>query len=209
MNPTGSYERFEQDILNRFEEHDEESRITFGILIADPRQTEAREYILNYLNTFHIMSGKNFNFFIPGFLEEPYLGGDKIRIENKTYFFNERIFDGFCYKLYKKFNIVYTFNPMLVLMSMYKGRSETAEYIIIELDDYDTHGVRRSGNLFLEIFSAAEKDCSLDGLRESFLKTYVQGNALETIISAIGQDWLTEITKTSKELRRFRIKSRE
>lgn len=209
MFSTGNYERMYYDILKRYDGYDSKTRITFGILIADPRQTESKEYILNYLSLFNKRSGKFFDFFIPGYFEEPYFGGIEIKVDNKSFYFNESYFLNFCENLKKDFDIEYTFNPMLILTSMYKEYPETAEYIIIELDDYGPHGVKRSGNLFLDIFEAAKGNCSLEGLRDSFIKTYVHGNALQTIISAIGQDWLTEITKTSKELKRFKIKNRE
>ena len=48
MFPIGSYERLYYDILKRYKEYTNTEYVTFGILIADPRQTEAREYILNY-----------------------------------------------------------------------------------------------------------------------------------------------------------------
>ena len=41
--------------------------VVIGILIADWRQTEAREYILNYMNMFDEESGKFIDFFIPGY----------------------------------------------------------------------------------------------------------------------------------------------
>ena len=47
MNPSGDYKRFEIEIVNRYEDYD--IPITFGILIADYRQRNCSDYIINYL----------------------------------------------------------------------------------------------------------------------------------------------------------------
>ena len=49
------------------EKYDEEIPITMGILVADYRQSDAREYILNYLNRFDEKSGKYIDFYLPGY----------------------------------------------------------------------------------------------------------------------------------------------
>ena len=52
MFPTSSYKRLYNDIIDRYDTYSDDEYVTFGILIADARQGEAREYILNYLNVF-------------------------------------------------------------------------------------------------------------------------------------------------------------
>ena len=208
MFPIGSYERLYYDILKRYKEYTNTEYVTFGILIADPRQTEAREYILNYLDIFNRESGKFFDFFIPGYFQEFYESDYNIQVGNITYGFNVKLFNEFCNNLKNDFDIQYTFNPMLILMSMPKGDKNRAQFVIIELDDYNDYGIRRSGELFLKIFSIAKADNRLCEINNELRNTYIKGNAIESIINAIGSDWLSEITKKTKEINRYKIKRR-
>ena len=224
MVPTGDFKRFNSDILIYYPDYDE---ITFGILVADPRQNETREYIYNYLNSFHNKSGKLFNFFIPGY--EGTINNDgshpvsisheiefvtpinedsyKIMSGNICFQFNARLFDEFCDKLDEYFGIQYTFNPMLILMSMKPGHVHTAKYIVIELDDNERHSARRSGMFFKDLFKAIRTDPSLEHIQRHMEITYAKGNLLDSIINAIGISWLTEITTIYKESKRYRINS--
>ena len=63
MYPTGSFERFQSDILEVYGDYGDKEYVTFGILIADPRQTDAEEYIFNYIDIFNDESGKYIDFF--------------------------------------------------------------------------------------------------------------------------------------------------
>lgn len=206
MFPTSSYERLYCDIIHRYDDFDNDEYVTFGILIADARQGEAKDYILNYLDVFNRCSGKYFDFFIPGYNKDRWNGGREISLGNKKYYFCEDLFDEFCECLFSDFGIRYLFNPMLVLMSMKRGRKDTAKYIVIELDDYGNYGVRRSGQLFLEIFEVAKQSIDLKDIRDSLTKTYIKGNALDFIINSIGRPWLCETKRISNELARYKIR---
>ena len=91
---------------------------------------------------------------------------------------------------------------------MPKGDKNKAQFVIIELDDYNDYGIRRSGELFLKIFSIAKADNRLCEINNELRNTYIKGNAIESIINAIGSDWLSEITKKTKEINRYKIKRR-
>lgn len=217
MNPTGDFSRFQNDILTRYLDYDE---ITFGILIVDPRQSESREYILNYLDVFHNESGKSFDFFIPGYtfhyIEEFYKSPNFkcentnefiIDIGNIEFLFDKNTFNKFCNELNKNFKIRYTFNPMLILMSMKPGYIGTAKYIIIELDKNDYHTARRSGEFFMDLFNSIRTDNSLEHIQYHMEKTYIKGNLLDSIINSIGINWLTEIHNTNESMKKYRIKN--
>ena len=130
MFPIGSYDRLFYDVIdNRYSDYDV---VTFGILIADPRQTEAREYILNYLQVFHNASGELFDFYLPGYSSVQYgdLESFGITIDRTEYYFGKRLFLEFLQELNRNFGIQYTFNPMLILMSMKPGHLNTVEFIV-------------------------------------------------------------------------------
>lgn len=209
MLPVGSYNRFSSDLLSRYGDIGETERVTFGILLADPRQTEAREHICNYLDVFNDESGNYFDFFIPGYFEEPWEcdaeGG--FCIGNHVYYFNHKDFNYFWRNLEIDFGIEYTFNPMLILMSMEIARRQTAEYIVIELDRIPPYGVSRSGMLFRRIFQTAKASPLLSDIQTTIRSTYVKGNWLDTIVDALGPDWLVEVKRCHNELKRFRIKT--
>lgn len=59
-----TFEKLSRRIL---EKYDEDIPITMGILVADYRQSDAREYILNYLNRFDERSGRYIDFYLPGY----------------------------------------------------------------------------------------------------------------------------------------------
>ena len=54
------FEELSKVILKKYE--GEGNCITMGILVADYRQSEAREYMLNYLRRFDMLSGKYIDF---------------------------------------------------------------------------------------------------------------------------------------------------
>ena len=206
MWPIGDFGLLRESIMDRY--HDYE-HITFGILLADPRQADSREYILNYLDVFHTESGRCFDFFLPGYDE--YFHGlsfdvkCNIRIGDKKYHFDERMFNEFCFQLDKELGIQYTFNPMLILMSIKPGYMQTAEYIVIELDDNEYHNARRSGILFRQLFKIVKNNPELQHIRTAFGMSELKGNVLSILIDEIAPNWLSQIVTKGKELRRYKI----
>ena len=207
MYPTGSFERFRCDIL---EKYDEFEFITFGILIADSRQSCTKEYILNYVDMFNDQSGRYFDFFIPGYSEFPSNDDakDYITIGEKKYYFSYQQFKEFVYGLEDSFSLKfrYTFNPMLILMSMKPGHFDSAEFIILELDELNEFGIRRSGELFRTIFDKARYTNELREIRSGFKKTYIKNNCLDSIINAISPSWMLELKKAYGKAKCYRIK---
>ena len=208
MYPTGSFERFQSDILEVYGGYGDKEYVTFGILIADLRQTDAEEYIYNYIDIFNDESGKYIDFFIPGYTKEEWYRDAKkyFSIRKQDYFFSYELFRDFILNLKNSFGIKYTYNPMLIIMSMIPGKRRTAKYIVIELDDFDTHGVRRSGSFFEEIFLFAKNKTQIEDFELGFQKTYIKGNLIDSLLNAIGNHWLIEINETHKGIKRFKIK---
>lgn len=122
-----------EDMIKRIFSKYDDIPITIGILIADYRQTEAREYILNYLNIFDKKSGKYIDFYLPGYNQikkydnnkskhiymeiKNYNEANKIIAVNRTrkeYFFDDIVFENFLYEFETKTSVKYVYNPMLV-----------------------------------------------------------------------------------------------
>ncbi len=68
MIPLGDFDSFLREINGHYndENYCGDDEICFGILLVDYGQEECREWILNYLNEFHFISRKYFNFLFPG-----------------------------------------------------------------------------------------------------------------------------------------------
>ena len=81
MLPVFQYE----DFVRKVKRKKKEIGVTvFGILICDYRQQSCREYILNYLNRFHKLAGKNIDFYLPGYVEEYPSYAEQNTIESPT-----------------------------------------------------------------------------------------------------------------------------
>lgn len=216
MNPVGDFRTFYDEFLRKYDDYADNEIISFGILLADYRQTDTREYILNYLEDFDYSSGKLIDFFIPGYIEAWNVGrctrdtmsrnDGCIQVRGTDYVFVGEIFTSFIQNLEIQFGIRYTFNPMLILMSMERCYIQTARYIVFELDTIPG-GVRRSGELFSQIFDVAREDTSLEAYRNRCCHIYIKDNIVEKISTAIGLPWLEEITRVGTEYRRYRIRS--
>lgn len=208
MYPTGSFKRFRADLLETYKDYGKDEYVTFGILIADYRQTDAREYIYNYIDLFDKESGRYFDFFIPGYGELNYVGDARkcFTIREKDYYFSERLFKDFCAQLSIYFDIKYSFNPMLILMAMIPNKIHTAKCIAIYLDDDKNYGVKRSGVLFRKIFSFAVHDPTIEGFESFFRKTYIMGDCIDSILNLFGKGSLVELKNYSRKYRCYKIK---
>jgi len=208
MYPTGNYERFKNDVLERYEAID--IPITFGVLIADYRQDRAKQYILKYLKVFDAESNEYIDFFIPGY-QPDYSGKNNecLRVKDRRgyrYFFDEDIFEGFITEFQKTFHYAYEFNPVLVLVELNGKQFANARKIVIELDSPDSD-IRRAGSLFLEIFNIAKRHVNIEDFSKFLVGTYLKGAYADAIIQAIGNDLLSEINNQQKNIRRFTIKT--
>ena len=191
---------------------DDYEKVTFGILIADPRQSEAKEYILNYLNIFHMRSCGYFRFFLPGYDKNASLNDYetiRIRIGFLDYYFDEALFNDCIEGFRKTFGIEYTYNPMLILMSMKPGYLHTTEYIVIELDDNERNNCRRSGILFSKIIDIAKNNPDIDHIGLRIGMGVIAKDVLLLLIDEIAPTWLSEVVKKGRELKRYRIKRLE
>lgn len=207
MFPTGSFKRFEHDILGRYNDYGKDDYVTFGILIADPRQTDSREYIYNYLDHFNEESENCFDFFIPGYTEHNWSNDAKkviVNVNSKDYYFSYKLFMEFLNMLKMHFGIKYTYNPMLILMSMKLEQIRTAKYIVIELDN-NSHDIRRSGMIFSKIFEFARETPGIKDLQRRFVTTYIRGNWLNDILHILNQDKLLKVINIRKNINIYRI----
>ena len=208
MYPTGSFDRFENDIIRRYNDYGESDYVTFGILIADPRQTDAKEYIYNYIDHFNEESKNYFDFFIPGYTEHKWSDDSEkviVNVKNSDYYFSYELFEEFLKKLKMHFGIEYTFNPMLILMSMIPGQIYTAKYIVIELDN-TSHDIRRSGMVFSKIFEFARTNPEINDLHRMFVTTYLKGNWLNHILKILNQNKLLEVINIKNNITKYRIR---
>lgn len=217
----GTFADFQNKVLLNYPDYYDDE-ITFGILLVDPEQSDCKEYLLNYLNSFHKKSQEAFDFYIPGFTDNPYYYGEYeeqisfmnisknipiISIDQKNYYFCRKYYEDFIDNLEEMFHIQPTFNPMLILMEMKPGHVKDTKFVVIELDNLDSHGIRRSGQFFYNLLNITKKVKTLEEIVTKEQSYYAHTKGIDSIISAIGINWLTETKKAHNEFKRFKINS--
>ncbi|MEA4921082.1 MAG: hypothetical protein VB078_09195 [Clostridiaceae bacterium] len=211
MWPIGTYGHF----LRKIKGQESRGRKVdyFGILFCDPRQSKAREYILNYLEIFHRRSSCHIDFYIPGFIPEAEFYGDKsdgdICISGRNYLFDKDSYIDFCTKFEKDFGVEFPFSATLVLLEYKSGNFSFARKMVFELEASE-EGVKSAGKLFLNIFRCAEEgkmEQTLDDLSESLSASTRGGTAIagaKVALSFLGVN-LDPLFDQYKKIQRFRV----
>lgn len=224
-----TFENLSERVL---EKYDEEVPIAMGILVADYRQSEAREYILNYLNRFDEKSGKYIDFYLPGYYmfseeskdEWEHRSHQNICISKhcsserpifisrlkENFYFDGYLFEDFLRDFENKTSISYTYSPMLILVEVNKrngyGYLEFQNKMVIDLDDGTPRGIRRSGVLFEEIFNIAKRQTGLDRFGREIRMYYLKGNAVKTIARFLDGNIIEPLAETVEGILQYRIK---
>ncbi len=223
---------FENLSERALEKYGEGFPITMGILVADYRQSDAREYILNYLNRFDEKSGKYIDFYLPGY----YMFSEESKYEWKhrshqniciskhcsskkpvfisrlkeNFYFDGYLFEDFLRDFENKTAISYTYSPMLILVEVNKsngyGRLEFQNKMVIDLNDGTPCGVRRSGVLFEAIFNIAKHETRLDRFRREIRMYYLKGNAVKTVARFLDGNIIEPLAETAEGIMQYRIK---
>jgi len=223
-----TFESLTKMVLDKYEN----SPVTMGILIADYRQSEAREYILNYLDRFDEKSGKYIDFYLPGYYMYARESKDEwkkrshqnvcisrhcsknepvyiTRLEERFYF-DDYLFEDFLREFEKRTGINYIYSPMLVLVEVNKsvgyGDIEFQDKMVIDLDDGTPRGIKRSGVLFENIFQIAKREVNLERFGGEIRMHYLKGNAVKTIVDVLEGNLIETIVDNIGEVRKYRIK---
>lgn len=231
MYPVSNFDEICGAILENYE-YDE--TVTIGILVADWRQDEAKQYIINYMDRFDKKSGKYIDFYIPGYYEKSRainaeiskkyhpnscVNLNNISVEpafyisrkNTPYFFERVLFENFIEEMESRMMVEYTYNPMLLLVEVNKkkgrGSIEFQNKLVIELDEDSNRGLRRTGNLFDKIFEVAKKEVNLDRFGAGVRMYYIKGKAVKNIVNVLNGEWLEALTDVTGDVVRCRIKS--
>lgn len=195
MWPLGTYDRFLRKIKGQ--EFSQKKVNYFGVLFCDVRQSNAREYILNYLDVFNSRSRQFIDFYIPGYIpaeEFPRKSNcNAIRIGNEKYVFDSEKYVEFCKRFECDFDVEFPFSATLVLLEYTSGSFSNARKIVFELENSE-NGIRSSGILFLNIFDCAENGRigqSLDALSKALSikeKQKLMGTVAQCILNFFGID---------------------
>jgi len=205
MWPIGQYDRLYFDIKNR---KYPSIPLTFGILVADYRQRKAREYILNYIERFDYLSGKNINFYVPGYVEVDSNNKKyKIKTRTKKYNFDAKLYLEFLDCLEKDFEISYPYNPVLILCEYSNGDLKDANRIQIELDS-DGSKIEQTGKLFEKIFYIAQDNIDLYTFSSHLQTSEIKNSLLNTIISSIDNSIVTAIYEQFSKTKKYKILSK-
>jgi len=204
MKPVSDFNELEKALL---ESEVNDDTFVVGILIADWRQQNAREYILNYMDRFDRKSGKNIDFYIPGYKyikkgNKQRNNDNVVRISRMSgeYEFDKDLFINVVEKLENYLKITYTYNPMLVLVEIKTQQRnehlECAKKLIIALDE-GPKGITRAGQLFEKIFSIAARGSNvIVGTKNSIRMTALRGIALDIFINALSGEFIDNLQYT-------------
>lgn len=202
MWPLGSYERMVHEIKRR---ENPDIPITFGILIADYRQSLNQEYILNYINRFDYKSDRYINFYLPGYIDDDRYGSNQeICINDKKYYFNSNEYEKFLIYLENDFKIEYPYTPILLLVEYKNGHFSKSNIVRIELDS-DPINIKRTGILFEKIFLCAQSHVNIDDIQKGLRKIAFKEGLLENIVQALDISWLTAIQSMSENVKSYKI----
>lgn len=204
MWPLGTYDRMVHEIKHH---ENPDIPVTFGILIADCRQSLSKEYILNYINRFNYKSDKYINFYLPGYLEEKTDVSNKtITINGKKYYFNSDLYEEFLLKLEMDFHIDYPYNPVLLLLEYDKGHFSKSKKIYIELDG-DSTNIKKTGELFENIFDIAQKYANLRDISGGLTEKTLKSDIVDRIVKGIDKKLISAIHSTGKDIVKYKIKT--
>ncbi len=174
----GCFDKFINDLSWR-EENSYDIPITIGLLICDLRQQFCLENILNYMNHFNRFSGEYINFYIPGYcsndemitLERNGYGKfyrDFYNICGVEYYFSEKYFDEFIFKLRELYDICYLGKPELILFEVSKGQINWDNKIRFCLSNMQEDGKIESVYSFFDlIFQYAKKYVDIEDISKA------------------------------------------
>lgn len=202
MFPVGSYDRLVQEIKYR---EDCDIPLTFGILIADYRQQKCREYIINYISRFDSLSGKYINFYLPGYLTDEYYKNDnKIYIHNINYYFHYDLYNEFLEKLESDFNILYPYNPILLLVEYSNGHFKLSKKIRFELDK-DGSDIKTFGSLFELIVEIAKKEVNISDFRKGVIKQKIMKSFFDDLIKLLDNKYFSLGVDVAKNIHTYKL----
>ncbi|MFS7402063.1 hypothetical protein [Carnobacterium maltaromaticum] len=205
MYPIGTYDRFIQKIKGREGKENETS--IFGVVLADIRQPDTKSYILNYLDRFHLSSGKYIDFYIPGYFEEAdeVYGVEYLELQKEKYVFSYKAYDEFTAKFVKDFGLKGKGVPVLYLIEWDHGAFEKSKIMEFDLDGGE-NSVKRTVELFELLFSFTRDKEDLLGINNR-LELEKLGNYLTSdLIDDLGIPLLTVGKNIGKIILRFKMR---
>lgn len=178
---------------------------TAGILVADYRISEHREYIFNYVELFDRDSDSYIDFYLPGYVETSEddfdfaIGGTKYKLVSD-------LFISVITQFYEIFGIRYSGNPILVLQEFDNNRM-TPRRIEIEFSSKTAIG------LFEDIFRIAHRETGLDEfskeLKKGQFRLLLPQTIWKIIDTIIGSDLFSVMMNKKDNLTRYNIIDRQ
>lgn len=156
-----------------------------GVFITRP-DLESGKSILNSLNYYHHLTGRNVNFYLPGFGSywgENYPDKETVaKIDGTEWYFSNEQFVKFTRKLERKTKWVYSGESELILLPLIEGKIDFQKILIFYLDDMLRDGAIKSVSAFFQQLSRLfESKSTLSEIHVALCKD----NAIELIKGAI------------------------
>ncbi len=175
------------------------TKTVIGILLADPRQQNVKEYVFNYLDLIDARTGLYFDIYVPGYrLKTDNIDNEdicyRIGAEKDGLILDYSMFVNFIIDI-EKTGFKYSLNPMLVLMSVwYNHLADRVEfkddYYVIQLDK-EPGGISQFSRMLDVILDVAKKARPQIGrFKSGVRKYYLKDKVAQDMIGALSAEKL-------------------
>ena len=190
-----TYQKMLQDIQKR------KINNTIGILLTRP-DLKVGKNILYSLNYYHHMTGKNLNFYLPGYgayWYGAYPDGQVVsKISGTEWSYSDKLFVEFINDLEKHSTWIYSGESELLMLKCEQGNLYFSQMIRFYLDDMIRENAIPSISVFFQQLARVCKDNdTIDTISNILGRTNLAGITAETILSH-SPSWLEMIFKQGK-----------
>jgi hypothetical protein len=168
---------------------------TVGILVADPRQSQIREFVTNYLDTFNIKSGRYIDFYLPGYIKVNPASNHDITISNTCWKFDVNIYDSFINELCERKFLKFTTTAFLLLLEIGTQKTKFKDFIYISIDS-STINPKQVGTFFTQFFEYAKSEIEFDKVK-SWITNFKISQSIRSNLPDIIYGGISTIVKKS------------
>ncbi len=130
---------------------------TVGLLFVDPRQTQIRDFVTNYMDVFNQESDKYIDFYLPGFRKVNDESHYDMTISNTFWKFEPDVYNSFVGELRDRKIINFTTSAFLLLMEIGHHKTSFKKYMKIGIDS-PAMNPQEAGPFFKKLFEYSKSE---------------------------------------------------
>ena len=178
-----------------------------GVLLADLKQEETRSYILNYLTMLDQITGKDINFYIPGYVKtnkKVSHEAHQFELNDDFFNFNRKKYNLSLQEIMKNYDVQNPFTPTLLLLQWNGESFEADQYISIDLDK-GNDSIKYSLVFLKDILQQKDILDNLYLIHDYLAKQRYAKYMKEEAINDLGIGGLPVIIRTYQEVKKYFI----